>query len=313
MAFSHAATTADVLADIDRVARLDRRAIAQALTDRAHVVATALLGPPSMGTRRTLRWGRRGSLVLELSSPKRGIWFDHERGEGGDLIDLICREHNVGFTAALEIAAQILGNELPWVRTPRPNAQSRTEKDTTVRQSIAHRLWLEAKPLIGTLGERYLVDHRGLEISCLTLDHALRWHRGKRAVIALMTDAATGLPVGVHRTFLDPDGRKLGRKMLGRQGVIRLSANDEVSSALGIAEGIEDALAVMVSGWRPVWVATSAGAIARLPVLPGVQALTIFADADIAGRKAADTCAARWQSEGREVRISIPAQGPYHG
>jgi hypothetical protein len=35
------------------------------------------------------------------------------------------------------------------------------------------------------------------------------------------------------------------------------------------------ALAVR-SGWSPVWAATSAGAIARLAVLPGIESITVF-------------------------------------
>ena len=62
---------------------------------------------------------------------------------------------------------------------------------------------------------------------------------------------------------------------------------------------------MLLSGW-PVWAATSAGAIARLPVLAGIDALTIFADADQAGRQAAKACADRWAAHGRNVRIVAP-------
>ena len=78
--------------------------------------------------------------------------------------------------------------------------------------------------------------------------------------------------------------------------------------SLGITEGIEDGLAVLLSGWSPVWAATSAGAISRLPVLAGIDVLTIFADADDAGLAAAETCCARWQSAGIEARIATPAR-----
>ncbi|MDE3037095.1 MAG: toprim domain-containing protein [Pseudomonadota bacterium] len=75
---------------------------------------------------------------------------------------------------------------------------------------------------------------------------------------------------------------------------------------LGIAEGIEDALTVMASGWRPVWAAVDAGNIASFPVLPGIECLTIFADHDKAGLEAARRCAERWQAAGRDVRIVSP-------
>jgi putative DNA primase/helicase len=87
---------------------------------------------------------------------------------------------------------------------------------------VAQRLWREARSIAGTLGERYLAEKRGLQISALAVDHVLRWHGGVRAIIGLMTDAGSGGPLGVHRTFLDADGSKIERKMLGRQGVVRL-------------------------------------------------------------------------------------------
>ncbi|MGH9549628.1 MAG: toprim domain-containing protein, partial [Terriglobales bacterium] len=87
-----------------------------------------------------------------------------------------------------------------------------------------------------------------------------------------------------------------------RQGVVRLSPDEDIALGLGIAEGIEDALAVLISGWAPGWAATCAGAIERFPVLPGIEALTIFADNDKAGIAAAKACAERWH--GREVYIT---------
>jgi len=101
------------------------------------------------------------------------------------------------------------------------------------------------------------LEHRTLDVRLLDLDHALRWHCAKRAVVALMTDPVTGGPIGVHRTYLDPEGAKIERKMLGRRGVIRLSPDDAVTMGLGIAEGVEDGIAILLLGRSPVWVATS--------------------------------------------------------
>ena len=94
--------------------------------------------------------------------------------------------------------------------------------------------------------------------------------------------------------------------MLGRQGVIRLSADEEVTLGLGLTEGIEDGLAVLLSGWAPVWCATSAGAIERFPVLSGIESLTIHADYDNAGINAAQICVDRWIAADRDAFISYP-------
>jgi hypothetical protein len=192
------------------------------------------------------------------------------------------------------------------------------ELDNAQRIKLALKIWNAAVPLRqcatnrgDTLGWRYFTERRGLHIGLLDgLDHALRWHDGFDAIVALMTDARTNEQCGVHRTFLNPDATKRERKMLGKQGVVRLSPDGDVTQGLGIAEGIEDALAVLLSGWAPMWAATSAGAIERFPVLPGVECLTVFPDSDKAGMTAAALCAERWKTAGQEVRIAHPREMP---
>jgi len=161
-------------------------------------------------------------------------------------------------------------------------------------------LWHKAVPLKGTLGETYFIEHRELPISSLDLSHAVRFHPVHRMVVALMTDAVTGEPVGLHRTFLDQNAKKKQRKMLGRQGVVRITPDSRVTSLLGIAEGVEDAIAVALE-WGPCWAATSAQAIKKFPVLPHITRLMIFADADVTGMKAADACVETWLAAGKEA------------
>jgi hypothetical protein len=169
-------------------------------------------------------------------------------------------------------------------------------------------LWDQSVPLPNTLGWRYFTERRGLHIGTLDLDHCLKWHEGISAVIALMTDPISNKPTGIHRTFLNPDGTKRERKMLGKTGVIHLSCNEDVHQGLGLSEGIEDGLAVLLSGWAPVWAASCAGAIKTFPVLSGIESLTIFSDYDPVGMSAAVTCCDRWETAGRQVAIQEPQQ-----
>jgi hypothetical protein len=279
--------------------------VARALATRAEDISVDLLGEPTSKSRNEYRWGRRGSLWLNLDS---GRWHDHEHGLGGDLLDLIVRVHGVQLGEAIKIAERdyLGGAELrPAARRPQPARPTGTH-DAEDRIKAALRIWDETVPLAGTLAERYFVEHRWLDIARLDLDHCLRWHQGIRAVVALMTDPVSNVPIGIHRTFLDREGAKLERKMLGRQGVVRLSPGSEVTMGLGMTEGVEDGLAVLLSGWAPVWAATSAGAISRFPVLAGIEALTIFGDADEVGNGAAETCAKHWLSLGRDARVAVP-------
>jgi putative DNA primase/helicase len=227
------------------------------------------------------------------------------------LLDLIKLERTVSLRDAIDIAeAEFVGAYAPAPRarreTEKTDTAAATDPDERARTTKAHRLWHQATSIRGSLGERYFLEHRHLEVTQLKVGHALRWHAGIRAVIALMTDPISAAPLGIHRTFLGPDGAKLERKMLGPQGVVRLSPDEAVTIGLGVTEGIEDAIAVMLSAWRPVWAATSAGGISKLPVLAGVQALTIFADADTVGLQAAETCRGRWRAAEREVVIAAP-------
>ena len=283
--------------------------IARALANRAEDISVALLGEPTSKSRKEYRWGKRGSLWLSRSGARRGRWYDHERGVGGDLLDLIAREHGVQLGDAIRIAERDhLGNETIRQRVPKwtPASAPAATDDVEARFKAALRIWGKTEPLVSTLAERYFVKHRTLDVRLLDLDHCLRWHGGIRAVVGLMTDPVSNEPTGIHRTFLDGDGAKLERKMLGRQGVVRLSSDDEVTMGLGITEGVEDGLAVLLSGWAPVWAATSAGAIDRFPVLAGIEALTIFADADAPGIKAANTCLVRWRSAGLDACVAAP-------
>jgi hypothetical protein len=269
-------------------------------------VVKALLGEPSQVSRHEQRWGRHGSVALHRSGAKRGLWFDHERGEGGNLLHLIARERRVPLGDAIAIAKHEFLGGLALPPVPLKPRRSRAPAgDASARIGAALRIWSTSVPINGTLAEHYFVARRGLDIRSLELAHVLRWHVGMHAVVGLMRDAISGEPSGVHRTFLDNHGVRIERKMLGRQGVVRLSPDDDVTVSLGISEGIEDGLAVLLCGWAPVWAATSAGAIARFPVLSGIEALTVFADADAPGMRATETCAANWRVAGREVRVAL--------
>lgn len=189
-------------------------------------------------------------------------------------------------------------------RVPAP----RVDPERLGNQKTAADIWAKSVPIAGTLAETYLAS-RGLSYD----GDALRFYPGGRAMVGLINDAITGEAIGIHRTFLDHVGRAVlmsdGRKkklMLGAAagGVVRLSGDDEVSTGLALAEGIETALAVP---FRPVWATLSAGTMERFPVLDGIEALTVFADNDASGtgQRAANACARRWHDAGRETTINI--------
>lgn len=311
------------------MSRPDAPTVAAMLAERMPELVRDLAGEPSHRGRETWRFRARGSLAVEMAGAKRGAWYDHEAGEGGDALALVAHLRRETMGAAYGWALAWLGmdgEDRPRraleARQRPPEAPPAASPPATL--DLARDLWREATPAAGTLVETYL-QSRGLQIEP---DAPLRFHpnawrnaafgpRGP-AMVALMSDPASAEPCGVHVTYLraDGSGKAEGERtkiMLGRAGCIRLVPDEEVTLGLGLAEGIETSLAVMQGfDWRPVWAATSAGAIARFPLLPGIGALTIFADPDGAGMRAAEDCAQRWADAGREARLCTPPAGDFN-
>lgn len=67
-------------------------------------VARLLLGDPNprLSSGNELRYGNRGSLIVNTSGPRAGTWHDFESGEGGGVLDLIERELNCDRSHALQ-------------------------------------------------------------------------------------------------------------------------------------------------------------------------------------------------------------------
>ncbi len=208
---------------------------------------------------------------------------------------------------------------------PRARAASRPAPAARLEEALAR--WRRARPIErGTVAWRYLEGARGLPIAAIAdrlAEGDLRWSpeeahpcgfRGP-ALLALVTDAVDAAPMTVHRTWLAQDGaakapierpRLLWPGLGKRGGCVRLFADPEVGLALGLAEGIETALALALAVPVPSWAALDASNLAAFPVLAGVETLWIAADHDPAGLAAAASVRARWHAAGREVLTVRP-------
>jgi putative DNA primase/helicase len=303
------------------------------LAERMPELARDLTGTaPTTASRGELRFRGKGSLAVCVAGPRRGSWCDHEAGCGGDPVGLVAHLRNVPMREALAWALAWLGHapapggrrtSARPVAPPEARHAPADEAGKAWSLDLARRLWREGQAPAATLVETYLTA-RGL---LLPHDAPLRFHpaawrnsaNGPRgpAMLALMTSPEANEPVGTHITYLAPDGRgkasgPSSKVMLGSVGVVRLVPDDDVTMGLGLAEGIETALATMQrTGWRPIWAATCAGSVARFPVLPGIECLKLFADADAVGLTAARASAHRWADAGREGWISHPPAGDW--
>ena len=175
-----------------------------------------------LSTRKEMRWGSKGSFSLAIAGPKEGLWFDHETRPRR-------RHHRVhqdsSAAARLSTLSTMRRNMYPNCETDiirrgrhhgrRHGRQLTTTATTRSASTQALAIWCDARPLRGTLAERYLRS-RCIEVPTEALE-VLRFHPrcpwgiGTRpAMVALVRDIITDEPIGIHRTALSADGSKIG-------------------------------------------------------------------------------------------------------
>jgi putative DNA primase/helicase len=138
-------------------------------------------------------------------------------------------------------------------------------------------------------------------------------------MIALVRDVRTDEPLGIHRTALDANGRKveiggLSRMTLGPagSGAVKLTPDTAVETCLGLGEGIETVLSLRdIVGLEtlPVWSVLAANRLAVFPVLAGIEGLWLAVDHDETGLAAAAAVRVRWQAAGVEV-VTVTPRAP---
>lgn len=150
-------------------------------------------------------------------------------------------------------------------------------------------LWDQSRPVQkGDPVDRYLT-RRGVGLEayprCLRFAPECRWGPQKAfpAMIALI-EGTTG-PVLLHRTYLTEDGGKADvedarRMMPGKVpdgGSVRLAP---AAAVMGVAEGIETALAASRYFEMPVWAGVTAVGLSNFAPPPGCSRLYVFGDND---------------------------------
>ena len=256
---------------------------------------------------------KEGSCVIHLRGPRAGWAYDHATGESAGPIDLVHYATGLSDRALFEEAARLARLDLPL---PPRVAPPREEKRDHSREVA--RILEGCQPLAGTVAETYLKG-RGLQdpASADLLFHPdltdYGTKRGWAGMVSVVRDGAGEPTGGIHRTFLLDDGSDKappGKKMLEAVagGSVRLSALPE-DAHLGIAEGIETALAAQAIFGVPTWAALSADGLRRWQWPVGIVRVSIFADAGDVGRQAAATLADRLSRANIPNRIVLPLHG----
>ncbi|WP_342111819.1 toprim domain-containing protein [Methylobacterium sp. SI9] len=199
----------------------------------------------------------------------------------------------------------------------RRRAEEQERREAQKRQRQAAEIWRNTRDPRGSVVEAYL-SSRGLALvdgahETLRFAPACPWGLGETvpAMVAPLRDICTGELRGVHRTALDREGRKTGRRMLGVAAgcAIMLDPLANGSGFLTIGEGIETVLTARQHlGLRPAWALGSSGGVASLPALPDVHTLVVLGENDVNGasEKAFNSVGTRWHDAGRNAEIIRP-------
>lgn len=186
-------------------------------------------------------------------------------------------------------------------------------------------LWERCFPLVmGDPVTRYL--KRRLSAApwplppCLRFHPALPYaHDGETighwpAMVAELRSQA-GKVVALHRTWLTQDGHKAPvpgpvRKLTPTCGPLAgacIPLYGPIDGRMGVAEGIETALAASLGSCVPVVAAYSAGSLSAWQWPARLRTLVVFADHDPAGQEAATKLRDRAHSAGLAVQILAPS------
>lgn len=243
----------------------------------------------------------------------RGTWICSHCGSG-DGFKLLQGVLGWSFSEAAKQVDRIVGTVQAG-----PIAPERTDA-SKIRALL--QVWEGSRPV--TRGDPvwlYLNRRLGLEIvpADLRLHPALRYtdedgrDLGRFPAMVARIRYPDGTGASIHRTYLTDDGHKApvpqAKKIMAgkplNSGAVRLGA---AGMALGIAEGIETALAASQRFGVPVWAATNAVLLEAWVPPEGVGRVVIAGDNDASftGQAAAFGLARRLVQKGLAVEIRIP-------
>lgn len=222
-------------------------------------------------------------------------------------MDLLQQYHGWGFAQAAREVESIVGEVKPTFRPSGPDPSVRLNE---VRKGI-----LDPMDVIDV--PAYL-NSRGLEIPPGLKAHpAVSYYENKEhigdypAMIGLVQKGSK--PLTYHVTYLCSGDKALldpARKILKpveniNGGAIRLYPQ---ALHMGVAEGIETAIAAKMLSGIPVWSVLSTQGMESWYPPEGVNTVTIFGDNDpkYAGQKAAYSLAHRLACKGFSVEVRIP-------
>ena len=244
-----------------------------------------------------------------------GSWFCNKcEPRSGYGIDLVMRYFGIEFKEAAEKVRSVLGDSDNCKIPPKENIEKNCERMMAVwNSSIGVQKEDPVWSYLNGRGIDFEPSHKVIRFCPKCYEYETKTTMPAMGAAVMTPDYQVAT---LHRTYLARSKGKWvkasiesPRKFMSKirplsGGAIRLfDAND----VLGIAEGIETAIACQKRWNIPVWACTSSTLMESFVPPAGVNALCIFGDNDkiFAGQKAAYTLAVKY-SEKIDVSVHIP-------
>lgn len=239
-------------------------------------------------------------------------------GGKADGIHLVAQWRGIEWREAAAEVDRVLGNERV---APDP---ARRETTPEQRRDLCRKVFMQTRAVApGDAVDRYLAS-RGLAMTAypkaLRFAPALRHSDGKDhpAMVAVVT-GPDGKAETLHRTFLAgdgkldaPDARKMMPGSIPDGCAVRLAELGSADDVLGVAEGIETALAASALFTVPVWAALNTAMMKSWEPPEAITEVVIFADNDAAfgGHAAAYALAHKLKTRPQWKHLTVSVQVP---
>lgn len=272
----HAQSTSPALKRLQQSSHyIDAKVVNESLMASPEQTYREIWGEPKSQNAKEMRYS--GGLIVALKGSNQGLWHDFTEGVGGAPIQAIMKERNVPFQEAIKIASEMAGIrsidvQFTGIKKDNSKVVEKYKLDDLEKKNkviSAKSIWNSSIGATGTIAEKYLKDHRGIDnIGNLDIRY---WPKGApwknlnehgilenkvNKIPALIFAARNekGELTGVQRIYLDADtakkntfmeNAKLSKGIMeGSCGVIQKGMR---GSKLYIAEGPETAVSIAMA------------------------------------------------------------------
>lgn len=266
--------------------------VREALLDRAEDLFVKVHGGPVRPGAAKWNPKSQASFEMQMKGPRRGLWFDHKIGEGGDLLDLVAMEicglsaAKADFPRVLEAAARYAGlsteAEIDTGMLEARQAQRAREAEAAkadikaARDSLVQSLVEVAAPASGSPGAAYLAsrsitDMPEAQLAYLPPVPELEVVAARHAALVVWATDGNGRIMGGQRILVQEDGTHVDME-IRKPSFGTVSGHPARFPAripggpLVVAESPEAALSIWQATGHETWAVFGVSGFANVPL-----------------------------------------------